>query len=154
MEKIWGAYWVDDSEHLFVESFKDKTDLLPDKFYLHKVGTSADQDILLYKENDESFFINNVIKTADGKYLLLLVLNDSQSETWLLDLANIRAGFKLFSIRQKDHSYLPYIYKDEYLSEDWALCQRAEDLGFEIWAHGGVRCAHWGLIKYDFEEVT
>ena len=48
--------------------------------------------------------------------------------------------------------YQPYVYKDEYLSEDWALCQRAEDIGFEIWAHGGVRCAHWGLIKYDFEE--
>lgn len=48
--------------------------------------------------------------------------------------------------------YLPFIHENEYLSEDWAFCQRAEDIGFEIWAHGGVRCAHWGLIKYDFEE--
>jgi hypothetical protein len=48
--------------------------------------------------------------------------------------------------------YMPMIHADEYLSEDWAFCQRAEDVGFEIWAHGGVRCGHWGLIKYDFEE--
>ncbi len=48
--------------------------------------------------------------------------------------------------------YQPYIYKDEYLSEDWAFCQRARDVGFEIWADGGIRCGHWGLTKYDFEE--
>ncbi len=48
--------------------------------------------------------------------------------------------------------YQPYIHENEYLSEDWAFCQRAEDIGFEVWAHGGVRCNHWGLIKYDFEE--
>lgn len=53
--------------------------------------------------------------------------------------------------------YQPYIYRGgdfpEYLSEDWALCQRAEDIGFDVWAHGGVRCAHWGLIRYDFEDI-
>jgi hypothetical protein len=48
--------------------------------------------------------------------------------------------------------YQPYIYDDEYLSEDWAFCQRARDAGFEIWADGSIRCAHWGLIKYDFGE--
>jgi len=48
--------------------------------------------------------------------------------------------------------YQPYIYKDEYLSEDWAFCQRAKDIGFEVWADGSVRCGHWGLIKYDFGE--
>lgn len=46
--------------------------------------------------------------------------------------------------------YQPYIHDDEYLSEDWAFCQRARDAGFEIWADGSIRCAHWGLIKYDF----
>jgi len=48
--------------------------------------------------------------------------------------------------------YMPCIYNGEYLSEDWAFCQRAKDAGFEIWADGSIRCAHWGLIKYDFGE--
>jgi hypothetical protein len=48
--------------------------------------------------------------------------------------------------------YQPYIHHDEYLSEDWAFCQRAKDVGFEVWADGAVRCGHWGLIKYTFEE--
>lgn len=48
--------------------------------------------------------------------------------------------------------YMPCIYKREYLSEDWAFCQRAVDAGFGIWCHGGVKCGHWGKIKYDFGE--
>lgn len=57
------------------------------------------------------------------------------------------------TLKQGCALYLPYIYKEEYLSEDWAFCQRALDLGFEVWADASIRCGHWGLIKYDFEEV-
>ena len=46
--------------------------------------------------------------------------------------------------------FMPYIYRDEYLSEDWAFCQRAKDLGFEVWAHGGVKLGHWGKKLYRF----
>jgi len=48
--------------------------------------------------------------------------------------------------------YQPYIYQNEYLSEDWAFCQRARDIGFEVWAHGGIRADHWGKHKYCFGE--
>ena len=46
--------------------------------------------------------------------------------------------------------YQPYVYEREYLSEDWAFCQRARDAGFEIWLHGGVRLGHWGKKLYRF----
>jgi hypothetical protein len=45
--------------------------------------------------------------------------------------------------------YMPYIYNREYLSEDWAFCQRAVDKGHKIYLHTGVICAHWGLKRYD-----
>jgi hypothetical protein len=44
--------------------------------------------------------------------------------------------------------YTPYIYKDEYLSEDWAYCQRLIDMGEKIWLHTGVPCGHWGMANY------
>lgn len=47
--------------------------------------------------------------------------------------------------------YMPYIYNDEYLSEDWAFQQRAHEIGFKSWADGSIRCGHWGLTKFDFE---
>jgi len=52
--------------------------------------------------------------------------------------------------------YQPYIYTHtsgvrEYLSEDWAFCQRAAEIGFPAFVHGKVQCGHWGLVKFDFQ---
>lgn len=47
--------------------------------------------------------------------------------------------------------YQPYIYKDEYLSEDFAYCQRLQDIGEKIYAHTGVRCVHHGLASYGIQ---
>lgn len=49
--------------------------------------------------------------------------------------------------------YQPYVYNNEYLSEDWAFCQRAIDKGYEMWMHTGVLCDHWGLQKFGFHEL-
>jgi len=49
--------------------------------------------------------------------------------------------------------YQPYIYEQEYLSEDWAFCQRAIDKGYKMWMHTGVLCGHWGLYNYDVQEL-
>jgi len=36
----------------------------------------------------------------------------------------------------------------EYLSEDWAFCQRAGDLGFEVWLEASVVLTHLGQAEY------
>lgn len=46
--------------------------------------------------------------------------------------------------------YQPFIHEREYLSEDWAFCQRAKDAGFEVWVHGGVKCGHMKKKLYLF----
>jgi glycosyltransferase involved in cell wall biosynthesis len=50
--------------------------------------------------------------------------------------------------------YMPYIFQNEYLSEDWAFCQRALDKGHEAWLHGGVQCGHWGLKNFAMTDLT
>lgn len=49
--------------------------------------------------------------------------------------------------------YQPFIHNNEYLSEDWAFCQRARNKGHKIWLHGGVRCDHFGIKNYSFDEI-
>lgn len=49
--------------------------------------------------------------------------------------------------------YIPYIYNGEYLSEDWAFCQRALDKGYKLYILPNVLCDHWGLRNYTFEEL-
>lgn len=54
--------------------------------------------------------------------------------------------------------YMPFIFDNgdfrEYLSEDWAFCQRARDIGHSVWVHGGIQCGHWGEVPFtlEFEE--
>jgi len=50
--------------------------------------------------------------------------------------------------------YQPYIYNDEYLSEDWAFCQRALDKNYKIYLDTSIRCDHWGLFNYNFVQQS
>jgi hypothetical protein len=49
--------------------------------------------------------------------------------------------------------YNPMIYKGEYLSEDWAFCQRARDAGFQVWVDGRVLCGHVGEAEFVIKGV-
>lgn len=51
--------------------------------------------------------------------------------------------------------YTPLIHpvSHEYLSEDWAFCYRAQQLGYKAYAHCNVLCDHWGLDKYSFNDI-
>lgn len=48
--------------------------------------------------------------------------------------------------------YMPFIYRGEYMSEDWAFCRRAKDIGFEVWVDASIKCGHWGMKMYRFPE--
>ena len=39
-----------------------------------------------------------------------------------------------------------------YLSEDYAFCQRARDIGLEVWSHTQVNPTHTGTHTFSFEE--
>lgn len=51
--------------------------------------------------------------------------------------------------------YTPIIHPQtrEYLSEDWAFCHRAKEIGYKAYAHCNVLCDHWGLDKYSFTDI-
>ena len=39
--------------------------------------------------------------------------------------------------------WAPMVYERTLLSEDWAFCQRAREIGFDIWADLRVKLIHW-----------
>ena len=47
---------------------------------------------------------------------------------------------------------LPMIYKDEYVSEDWAFDQRARELGYSVWAHPEINLGHVGTYAYTVKD--
>lgn len=40
-----------------------------------------------------------------------------------------------------------------YLSEDWAFCQRAQDLGFSVWLDTTTKLSHAGRYVYDWDDL-
>lgn len=44
--------------------------------------------------------------------------------------------------------FQPYVHAGDYLSEDWAFCQRTRDLGFKIWLDGRIVLGHVGQYVY------
>jgi len=50
---------------------------------------------------------------------------------------------------------LPMIYKNEYISEDWAFDQRSRESGFTVWINPKIKLGHLGSYTYkesDFME--
>jgi 2-polyprenyl-3-methyl-5-hydroxy-6-metoxy-1,4-benzoquinol methylase len=41
----------------------------------------------------------------------------------------------------------------EYLSEDWAFCERAREAGFEVWLDGSIDVGHLGSYEYHLRDV-
>lgn len=39
-----------------------------------------------------------------------------------------------------------------YLSEDWAFCERARDLGFKVWCDTSLKIKHAGRYVYDWDD--
>jgi len=39
--------------------------------------------------------------------------------------------------------WLPAIHERKFLGEDWAFCQRAREIGFDIWADLRIKLIHW-----------
>lgn len=67
-------------------------------------------------------------------------------ERWYIEN---RTGRKIVAL------YTPMIHPKtrEYLSEDWAFCYRAQQIGYKAYAHCNILCGHWGLKQYSFKEI-
>ena len=63
------AIWASDNEHVFYIK-KDVQTLLGQEVYRHKLGTDQSQDILVYRENDDTFY-TTLSKSRDGSVIFI-----------------------------------------------------------------------------------
>ena len=52
------------------------------------------------------------------------------------------------------HPFCSCVYRGEFLSEDFAFCKRARDLGFEIWAEPLIELGHLGNYYYQLNDYV
>lgn len=97
------AVWANDNKTLFYTK-KDPVTLRSDKIYKHVLGTSADQDELVFHEEDDTYN-TFVYKTKTRKYIVIGSSSTLTSEYRFLNADDPEGDFKIFSEREKGVEY-------------------------------------------------
>jgi oligopeptidase B len=99
---VTSVAWAADGRTLFyaVEDGAKR----PYRLYRHVLGTPAEQDQLLYEENDERFRIS-VERTRSKAFLVLNIASQTTSEVRVLDARTPAGAFQLVAERRQDHQY-------------------------------------------------
>lgn len=96
------AEWGEDNRTVFYVTL-DETKR-PYKLYRHVLGTDPAQDIEVFHEKDEGFFLS-IDKTKDRRFLILDLSSKTTSEEYYLDAANPSGEFRIIQPRRERHEY-------------------------------------------------
>jgi oligopeptidase B len=105
-DRISGAYedleWANDNEVLFYSTLDQA--LRPYQLYKHSLGTDQSEDVLLYHEKDEMFYLE-LSKTRSMAYLLIDLESKTTSEVRYLNADNTEESLQVVHPRQHGMEY-------------------------------------------------
>ena len=96
------AEWGNDNQTIFYTV--DDEARRPHKLFRHRLGEDIENDLLVYTETDEKFFLY-IAKTKSKKYLLQYSESITTTEIHYLDADNPTGKFKVIHPRQQDMEY-------------------------------------------------
>ncbi len=95
--------WASDNETVFYIKKDDET-LREFQLWKHVLGTSDKDDVLVYEEEDDTYYIS-VSKSKSDKYILLEISNTLATEYRYIRSDKQNAEFKVIIPRKKNHEY-------------------------------------------------
>jgi len=98
-----GVEWANDSQTLFYLILDEAE--RPFKLFRHRLGTQAEQDALVFHEEDESYFLF-ILKTRDDAYILTNHHSTLSTETRFLSADQPDSELRILSPRKKGIEYL------------------------------------------------
>ena len=123
--------WANDNKTLFYVR-KHPTTLLPYQVFRHELGTSPDQDQLIYEEKDTTYY-TGIFKTRSDNLIGIGVSSTMSSEYRFVSADKPSDAFEVFLPREADHSYSvdhigDYFYvKSDYEALNERIWQVADD---------------------------
>ncbi len=96
------AVWAEDNQTLFY-TMQDAAKR-PYRLWRHKIGTSSDQDVLIYEEKDEAFNLS-IQKSKSHAFLFMEIHSKSSSEIYFLDAHQPQNAFTLIAKRRPKIEY-------------------------------------------------
>lgn len=106
------AVWANDNEHVFYIR-KDPQTLLGHEVYRHKLGSDQSDDQLVYKEEDDSFYMG-LSKSRDGSVIFIHHSSTTKSGVSVLSADDPLGNFELFLPLEDDHEYAVEKSNDQY----------------------------------------
>lgn len=103
--------WADDNEHFFYVQLDAA--LRPNQIYLHKLGQSQDQDVLVYKEEDEKFNVD-IFNTKSQEFIFIVSSSGTSDEHFYVPSNAIFSEWKLLQARTENLEYSVEHYKDNF----------------------------------------
>ena len=98
----YGSAWSDDNRTFFY--VRPDEAMRPYQLWRHELGTAADDDILVYEEADERFYLG-VGTTKDDRFILLHVGSKVTDEVWYLPAGDPTGAFTVVQPREQDVEY-------------------------------------------------
>ena len=103
--------WANDNNSYFY-SIKDES-LRPYKIFKHRLNENSENDILVYFEKDDTFYIS-VSKSRSRKYIFIESVSTLSSEYRYLNADYPDKEFKIIQSREKDLEYSVFHFKDNF----------------------------------------
>lgn len=98
----YSAEWANDNQTIFYTTLNDA--MRTDKLYRHQLGSQVNEDVLLFHEEDERFYLE-VSRSRSEAYLFLNLRSNMTRESHFLDAGQPQSSFQLLYPRQYGVEY-------------------------------------------------
>ncbi len=104
LENVQGDVAFGGDSQTLIYGLLDKEKWFVRSINLHKIGSSQAQDIVLYTERDESFYLGFQI-TSSKQFLVLNSAKSDVNETYVVPMKDLRSKPMLLASREENFSY-------------------------------------------------
>ncbi|PAJ75082.1 oligopeptidase B [Pseudoalteromonas sp. NBT06-2] len=110
--------WANDNKTIYYVK-KDLKTLLGFEVYRHKLGTAQTDDILVYQEDDRSYYMG-LGKSRDESLIFIDLESTESSDTWILDANTPDGDFTQVIEREEKHEFdINKLNDTFYITTNW-----------------------------------
>ena len=103
--------WANDNEHFFY--IRKNEHLRAYKIYRHRLGTSQEEDVLVFHEEDEAFDVS-VFKTKSLEYIFIASSSTVSDEHRFIPAADVFAEWRIVQPRKEGLEYVVEHYENDF----------------------------------------
>jgi oligopeptidase B len=143
------SVWANDNQTLFYTR-QDKVTLRANQIFKHKLGSTADKDVLVYEEKDETFNVS-VGKEKSKKYIVIGAESTLTTEYRILNSDTPDAEFKVFQPRVRGLEYSISHFGDSF----YILTNKDKATNFKLMKtpENATEKKHWKEVLAHREDV-